>query len=90
MISTRQNRKNKVGEVAGFEFFEVDGFGGYDKLYKFSIAGEEPGSFCWESLERAIVEAIGQKYTGKIGAMGTGVDTAGGWFMKMIGANKEA
>ena len=88
MISTHQKRKTKVGEVAGFEFFEVDGFAGYDKLYQFAVAGEEPDLFCWESLDRAVVEAIGQKYTGVPGAMGPGVDSAAGWFMKMIGSEK--
>lgn len=64
-------------------------------LYGFAPAiaeGAAPGKpqlgELYRSLEHAMVAAVGQKYTGRRGAGGTGVDTAAGWFMKMIGADQ--
>lgn len=56
-------------------------------LYGFKIDGKESqGNELYASLDEAIAEAIGQKHTGPRGARGSGVDTAAGWFLKMIGA----
>lgn len=41
------------------------------------------------TLEMAYVSAIAAKYTGHRGAGGTGVDTAAGWFARMIGMPTE-
>jgi hypothetical protein len=41
----------------------------------------------YASLDRAMVAAVGEKYTGPRGAGGRGVGTAADWFMKMIGAD---
>ena len=41
------------------------------------------------TLEMAYVSAVAAKYTGHRGAGGTGVDTAAGWFAKMIGMPTE-
>lgn len=38
-----------------------------------------------QSLDRALIAAVGQKYTGPRGAGGTGVGTAADWFARMIG-----
>jgi hypothetical protein len=54
-------------------------------LYKFLI-GEKTGAEMYTSLDEALVAAVGEKYTGPRGAGGSGVDTAAGWFLKMIGA----
>jgi hypothetical protein len=37
------------------------------------------------SLDRALVAAVGEKYTGPRGAGGTGVGTAADWFCRMVG-----
>lgn len=41
----------------------------------------------YESLDRAMVSWVAEKYTGRRGAGGTGVGTAADWFMRMIGAD---
>jgi hypothetical protein len=41
----------------------------------------------YESLDRALVAYVGEKYTGPRGAGGSGVGTAADWFMRMIGAD---
>jgi hypothetical protein len=63
----------------GFPSFEGE------SLYKFEINGEA-SSELYASLDEAMVAAVGEKYTGPRGAGGAGVDTAAGWFMRMIGA----
>lgn len=37
------------------------------------------------TLDRALIDMVGQKYTGPRGAGGTGVGTAADWFARMIG-----
>lgn len=81
-----------IGEWA---FYEVEDHGFSDRgtLYGFARAdGERPvqekiGEL-YDSLDRAMVAAVGEKYTGRRGAGGTGVGTAADWFMKMIGADQ--
>jgi hypothetical protein len=67
-----------VGEVGEWEFYQVND----DRpLFKFVLKGDGAvqSNEYYESLEEAMVSAVGEKYTG---------DTAaGGWFMRMIGAN---
>lgn len=41
----------------------------------------------FDSLDRAMVAWVAEKYTGRRGAGGTGVGTAADWFMRMIGAD---
>lgn len=64
-------------------------FAGLEKLtyYGFTLHGQKNNDL-YNSAERAIIEAIAAKYCGTRGAGGTGVDTAGGWFAKMIGMNE--
>ena len=40
------------------------------------------------SLDRALISAVGEKYTGPRGAGGTGVGTAADWFARMIGMDQ--
>jgi hypothetical protein len=56
-------------------------------LYDFLINGERKGiRELYASLDEAMVAAVGERHTGPRGAGGSGVDTAAGWFMRMIGA----
>lgn len=86
--------------VGSWTFYQVEdhGFGPplKDKpLFGFTVMPEkwrEDGTVkmgeLYNSLEHAMAAAIAEKYTGKRGAGGTGVDTAAGWFMRMIGADQ--
>jgi hypothetical protein len=84
--------RTEVGKVGPWTFFEIrhHGFKGDlsgKPLYEFEVNGhQENGAEWYESLDMAIVSAVGEKWTGRRGAGGTGVDTAAGWFMRMIGA----
>ena len=40
------------------------------------------------TLDRALVAAVGEKYTGPRGAGGTGVGTAADWFCRMVGMDE--
>ena len=40
------------------------------------------------SLDRALISAVGEKYTGPRGAGGTGVGTAADWFARLIGMDQ--
>lgn len=42
----------------------------------------------FESLDRAMIAWVAEKYTGPRGAGGPGVGTAADWFMRMIGADQ--
>lgn len=89
-----------VGTVRDWTFYEVTnhGFTGElaDKpLYGFVVGEPEISGLggikfgeLYPSLDHALVAAVGEKYTGQRGAGGTGVDTAAGWFMRMIGAGQ--
>lgn len=57
--------------------------------YSFRLSNQRENCYVFPTIERAVVEAISAKYCGQQGASGTGVDTAAGWFMKMIGAGHE-
>lgn len=83
--------------VGQWTFYQVEnhGFSGQpEHLYAYGPTGSvlsngrpETGEF-YQSLEHAMVAAVGEKYTGKRGAGGTGVATAADWFMRMIGADQ--
>lgn len=78
-------------EVGPYTFFAVvdHGFSDYkgEILWRFAIDGQKGSSELYPDLDYVMVAAVGQKYTGSRGAGGTGVDTAAGWFMRMIGAD---
>jgi hypothetical protein len=80
--------------VGEYTFTEVTNPGfdnGLDTMWRFEIEGDSTRStYAYESLDEAMAFAIAAKYTGHQGASGTGVSTAAYWFMKMIGADKDA
>lgn len=90
-------RHENLGTIGEWTFYEVTG--GVAKLagkplYGFELAvpdgtatGKPKLGELYDSLEHAMVAAVGEKYTGQRGAGGTGVGTAADWFMKMIGAD---
>lgn len=53
-------------------------------MYRFKIDGKS-NSEMYQSLDRAIISAVGQRNTGPRGAGGSGVGTAADWFAVMIG-----
>lgn len=79
--------------VGEWTFYQIEGHGFSDitgPLYGFEHNGKREGhpkfGELYETLEHAMVAAVGEKYTGRRGAGGSGVGTAADWFMKMIGA----
>lgn len=82
----------QIGQVGPWTFWEIrdHAFKGDlagKPLYEFEANGTLSGEW-FDSLDMAMVSAIGEKWTGRRGAGGTGVDTAAGWFMRMIGADR--
>lgn len=82
---------HRLGEYV-FREYTNHGFSDHagKTLWKFEIDGGQAVGFneLYETLDYAMVAAVGQKYTGRRGASGDGVGTAADWFMKMIGADK--
>lgn len=86
----RVTNRWKVGDYT-FEEIEGHGFSEWEgqPLYRFEIQGQRQGlNELFPSLDHALVAAVGQRWTGHRGAGGSGVDTAAGWFMRMIGADR--
>lgn len=89
----------RIGILAKWSFYEVTdhGFPQWEGKPLYGFTTDEPvhagpsispelGEL-YASIEHAMVAAVGEKYTGPRGASGTGVNTAAGWFMRMIGAD---
>lgn len=78
--------------IGPYTFQEIDdhGFRDYEgrTLWMFQIEGVRPSNELYETLDSVLVAAVGEKWTGPRGAGGTAVDTAAGWFMRMIGADR--
>jgi hypothetical protein len=84
-----------VGQIGDWTFWAWDGhpFENHagKTLYSYELTtkpGIVPGSPVGEwspSIDRAMIAAVGEKYTGPRGAGGTGVGTAADWFARMIG-----
>lgn len=85
-------------EMPEVTFYQVEGHGFEARedrpLYAYGKPGEtddhgipKTGEL-YESLDRALVAWVAEKYTGPRGAGGSGVGTAADWFMKMIGADE--
>lgn len=53
-------------------------------MYRFKINGQGNHEM-YQSLDRAMVAAVGEKYTGPRSAGGGGVGTAADWFCVMVG-----
>jgi hypothetical protein len=85
----------QVGEVAAWTFYSItetltpdEPLFGFTVGYETDSYGRPKTGELYNSLEHAMVAAVGEKYTGKRGAGGTAVGTAADWFMKMIGADQ--
>jgi hypothetical protein len=85
-----------AGQLGDWTFWAWDGhpFTGENEgrtLYAYepvSNPGDvvKPNTGEWfTSLDRAMIAAVGEKYSGKRGAGGEGVGTAADWFARMIG-----
>lgn len=83
--------------VGTWTFYEVvdHGFSHTDgPLYGFTVMPETWNNGApkfgelYNTLEHAMVAAVGEKFTGPRGAGGPGVGTAADWFMAMIGAEQ--
>jgi hypothetical protein len=72
-----------ISEIEGHGFTDHEG----KPLYRFAIAGRPDNHELYLSLDQALAEAIGERWTGPRGAGGPGVDTAAGWFLAMIGVH---
>lgn len=60
----------------------------YEPVSKPGEPGKPNTGEWFASLDRAMIAAIGEKYTGPRGAGGTGVGTAADWFARMIGMDE--
>lgn len=74
-------------EGHGFEAHEGRPLFAYGKPGEMDDRGVPKTGELFVALDRALVAWVAEKYTGARGAGGTGVDTAAGWFMRMIGAD---
>jgi hypothetical protein len=84
-----------VAQIGDWTFWAWDGhpFENHagETLYSYELTtkpGVVPGRPVGEwspSIDRAMIAAVGEKYTGPRGAGGTGVGTAADWFARMIG-----
>lgn len=74
----------------GFTGPEYDGkpLFGYEKVRDPGEPGKPKIGEFHRSLDRAIISAVGEKYTGPRGAGGSGVGTAADWFARMIGMDQ--
>lgn len=89
-------RVTNYWEMDGITFYQFEGHGfeahegkplyGYGKGELDRMGVPKVGEL-HAALDRAMVAWVAEKYTGARGAGGTGVDTAAGWFMRMIGAD---
>ena len=79
-------RRIVYAEVGEYTFYTQEEIVG-GVLWSFDIAGHDRNPELYASLDHAMVAAVGEKWTGRRGASGTAVDTAAGWFMRMIGAH---
>lgn len=56
-------------------------------VYGYTTAADPKVHEWHPTIEHAMAAAIAEKYTGRRSAGGVGVDTAAGWFMRMIDAD---
>ena len=85
-----------AGQIGDWTFWAWDGhpFTGehegqtlyaYEPVSKSGSPGKPNTGEWFASLDRALIAAVGEKYTGPRGAGGEGVGTAADWFARMIG-----
>jgi hypothetical protein len=70
----------RIEEVVGHPFREITS----GPMYRFAIDGKV-SSEMFESMDRALVAAVGERHMGPRGASGNAVGTAADWFCVMIG-----
>jgi hypothetical protein len=68
-----------------FEAHQGNTLYAYEKVSDPGEPGKPKTGEWFASLDRALIGAVGEKYTGPRGAGGTGVGTAADWFARMIG-----
>jgi hypothetical protein len=71
-----------------FEAHEGKTLYAYEPVRKPGEPGKPNTGEWFASLDRALIGAVGEKYTGPRGAGGTGVGTAADWFARMIGMDE--
>jgi hypothetical protein len=83
--------------IGEWTFYEVHGLTGHEGKALFGFGdgtrdsnGDPKYGELYNSLDHAMVAAVGEKHTGPRGAGGSGVGTAADWFMRMIGAGQLA
>ena len=82
-------RVTNAWRVGPYVFSEIEGHGFASipgPVYRFEIDGRPASHEVYETLDMALASAVGERWTGPRGAGGSGVDTAAGWFLRMIGA----
>ena len=83
-------RVTNAWAIGPYVFSEIEDHGFKDfegePLYQFTIEGRRAGHTAYQTLDEALVSAVGERWTGPQSAGGGGVDTAAGWFLRMIGA----
>lgn len=82
-------------EMPEVTFYQVEGFTedgrtlyAYGKPNDMDDRGKPRTGELFNSLDRALIAWVGEKYTGPRGAGGTGVGTAADWFARMIGMDQ--
>ena len=86
----RNERITNAWRIGPYVISEIEGHGWPSipgPIYRFEIDGQERNHEAYETLDHALASAIGERWTGRRGAGGFGVDMAAGWFMRMIGAH---
>lgn len=85
---TAMERVTNAWRVGPYVFSEIEGHGFHSipgPVYRFEIDGRAANHEAYADLDQALASAVGERWTGPRGAGGSGVDTAAGWFLTMIG-----
>jgi hypothetical protein len=77
-----------AGDDHGFPSHEGRTLYAFEKVSDPGEPGKPKTGEWFVSLDRAMISAVGEKYTGPRGAGGAGVGTAADWFARMIGMDQ--
>lgn len=80
--------KRVIGEVGEYTFYAGDALGTGETCYTFTINGERKVWEWYPTIDKMLLAAVCEKYTGHRGADGDGVGTAADWVARMIGLEK--
>lgn len=72
----------------GFPSHDGSSLFGYEHVSDPGDPGKPKTGELYTSLDRAMIAAVGEKYTAPRGAGGAGVGTAADWFARMIGMDQ--